>query len=526
VGKLRVQSSVPRMPSSSIASLESFETLFQSFAKIRQPSTSMKVFVRDSKLCRHSVDVDEGASVAHLKLLLTNMSLLPAGFVPNLVYQRRILNDADRVGSIGFNPDLSISLVCSRAAPASAAENHQFQPSRPSDANPPAAAQTAAASPAAAAGGAVSQFAAAPAVASALSDERPVKMIFSMGFDEALVQRALDQASGDEQIAIEILISGQLHPEESPSLSSSRDVSLPVIFSMGFDDAMVRRALASAGGDEERAVDLLLSGRLSPSETSSVSAPDVSAAADSVSAAAAAPSGISSSIGSTSCQQGHTCHLWTYTKRHFCDLRDDPAFTAVCLRELQLGEQGYRCDVCDYDVCLQCYSALTAAVHALTAAIGSTKSAAAAPAVNFATEWLDELGCVCPKNVDYATQCPKGHALAPFAGGGCGTSSQRVMCRICHTCAQSEQAETHWLVCSVARCCAGYAVCDGCVSALHQAPAAVAAGEGFSSQVNRAAGAAPILWLTFAATGCLAAVLALDARAVWRVAWPPDDVAV
>ncbi len=103
-------------------------------------------------------------------------------------------------------------------------------------------------------------------------------------------------------------------------------------------------------------------------------------------------------------------------------------------------------------------------------------SAPPSPAVNFATEWLDELGCVCPKAVDYASQCPKSHALVPFAGGGCGASAQRVVCRICHTYAGSEQAETQWLVCSVAGCCAEYAVCDGCVRALHQAPAAVAAG--------------------------------------------------
>jgi len=60
-------------------------------------------------------------------------------------------------------------------------------------------------------------------------------------------------------------------------------------------------------------------------------------------------------------------------------------------------------------------------------------SAPPSPAVNVATEWLDELGCVCPKAVDYASQCPKGHALVPFAGGGCGAAAQRVMCRICHT---------------------------------------------------------------------------------------------
>ncbi len=150
-------------------------------------------------------------------------------------------------------------------------------------------------------------------------------MIISMGFDEALVQRALAQAGGDEKGAIDILMSGQLHPEETTSLSSSRNAPVPVIFSMGFDDAMVRRALASTGGDVEMAVDLLLSGRLSPSDNSSVSAPVVSAAA-------AAPSGIGSSICSTSCPQGHTCLLWTYTKRHICDLQDDPSFVAVCQR--------------------------------------------------------------------------------------------------------------------------------------------------------------------------------------------------
>jgi hypothetical protein len=128
--------------SQSISRLRSFE--------ISAPFESMKVFVKDARLRRHSVDVDDGASVAHLKLLLANMSLVPAGFVPNLVYQTRNLSDGDCVGGIGYSPDLSISLVCVRAAPACAAAEQQRQSSRPSDANPPAAAQTAPASPAAA----------------------------------------------------------------------------------------------------------------------------------------------------------------------------------------------------------------------------------------------------------------------------------------------------------------------------------------------------------------------------------------
>jgi len=109
-------------------------------------------------------------------------------------------------------------------------------------------------------------------------------------------------------------------------------------------------------------------------------------------------------------------------------------------------------------------------------------SAPPSPAVNVATEWLDELGCVCPKAVDYASQCPKGHALAPLAGGGCGAAAQRVMCRVCHTPTEREHA-SQWLACSATGSCAGYAVCDCCVRALQQAPSAAAGGHDFPSLV-------------------------------------------
>jgi hypothetical protein len=92
--------------------------------------------------------------------------------------------------------------------------------------------------------------ASATAATTAVADKSEARsVIFSMGFDEALVQRALTRTGGDEQAAIEILISRQLPLDESPSLPSSSDAAPPtVIFSMGFDDALVRRALASAGG--------------------------------------------------------------------------------------------------------------------------------------------------------------------------------------------------------------------------------------------------------------------------------------
>ena len=355
--------------------------------------------MKDARLRRHSVDVDDGASVAHLKLLLANMSLVPAGFVPNLVYQTRNLSDGDCVGGIGYSPDLSISLVCVRAAPASAAAEQQRQSSRPSDANPPAAAQTAPASPAA-----------ADCTAAQVPDSPPSEPSLS---------------------------SATAHPP-TPSAAAVREGSRVRIEGLQAKPEMNGRRGVVRGAYNAQ------SGRWT-----------VEVAAD---------------------EAGAAC-LGTFRPANLCVIEE------------------------------------------------CAGSAPPSPAVNVATEWLDELGCVCPKAVDYASQCPKGHALAPLAGGGCGAAAQRVMCRICHTHAESEQA-AQWLVCSVAGCCAGYAVCDGCVRALHQAPAAVAAGEGFSSQVNRAARAARVLWLTCAAAGRLAAVLAVDAGAVWRVARPADDVAV
>jgi hypothetical protein len=102
---------------------------------------------------------------------------------------------------------------------------------------------------------------------------------------------------------------------------------------------------------------------------------------------------------------------------------------------------------------------------------------------------LDEDGRVCPKSVDYATQCPKGHALAPCAGGGGGGGGADLICRVCHGCRQREHA-LQWCVCSVAGCCGGYAVCEACVTALGSAPAAGAGGDDFPSVVRGARGPA------------------------------------
>jgi hypothetical protein len=99
-------------------------------------------------------------------------------------------------------------------------------------------------------------------------------------------------------------------------------------------------------------------------------------------------------------------------------------------------------------------------------------------AINFGTEWLDEDGRVCPKNVDYATQCPKGHHLVSVSLGGGAEAQQAsgadVMCRVCHA-SMPRQHACEWLVCSVAGCCGGYAVCAACVGLLACSRKAVAA---------------------------------------------------
>jgi hypothetical protein len=84
----------------------------------------------------------------------------------------------------------------------------------------------------------------------------------------------------------------------------------------------------------------------------------------------------------------------------------------------------------------------------------------AIPKHNLSTEWVDENGVVCPKNVNFARQCPKGHEL----GSAC-SSAQR-LCRMCHCYSRGCDEACGWLVCSVVEgCCGGYAVCDKCSAA-------------------------------------------------------------
>ena len=89
------------------------------------------------------------------------------------------------------------------------------------------------------------------------------------------------------------------------------------------------------------------------------------------------------------------------------------------------------------------------------------------PSHNFSTEWLDEEGCIWPKNVDFSRECAKGHALAPLGDCGGDAGGIRLMCRLCHSFCERECDEgMSWLTCSIdSDCCGGYAVCCSCARA-------------------------------------------------------------
>ncbi len=72
------------------------------------------------------------------------------------------------------------------------------------------------------------------------------------------------------------------------------------------------------------------------------------------------------------CTQGHTCQPFTYTKRHNCDLRADPKFSSTCRRQFEVGDEGFRCIACDYDVCLECYGIKTAGARQAAEAADTT----------------------------------------------------------------------------------------------------------------------------------------------------------
>ena len=85
-----------------------------------------------------------------------------------------------------------------------------------------------------------------------------------------------------------------------------------------------------------------------------------------------------------------------------------------------------------------------------------------APLVNFATEWTCELGVTWPKIVNYASQCSKGHTLAPST-----LPVQPVLCRICGLDAFNSPAVSTLALSPPLHCkhCS-YFVCQSCIGIL------------------------------------------------------------
>jgi uncharacterized UBP type Zn finger protein len=99
-----------------------------------------------------------------------------------------------------------------------------------------------------------------------------------MGFHAAACERALQVTNNSLHRAIDWLLS---NPDEVAAAASGSPSPL-AIFSMGFDESIVRRALQQAVGDEQRAVALILNGevRESPSRDASPPPPRPMAAAE------------------------------------------------------------------------------------------------------------------------------------------------------------------------------------------------------------------------------------------------------
>jgi hypothetical protein len=337
----------------------------------------MKVFVMDSKLRKHSVDVHDGASVAHVKRLLADMLLLPAGLVPKLVYQQRMLGDDECIGGIGYSLERSISLVCVRSTPASAAAGPELHSvsSLSTEPNTSVAARQ------------------APASAAA---------------DASTASAAADASTASADIAVPF-------PQR------------PAVFSPSTSVAAAASSVKSStypSSAAQPAAQFAAATALTVEQGSRVRIEGLQAAPE------------------MNGRTGTVCGAFNQESGRWAVDVDAEGARRACRGTFRPG------------------NLRVIAAH------------------NFATEWLDEDGRVCPKNVDYATQCPKGHALAPLVCRGDPqpqqTSDADVICRVCHGLAQRQHTRD-WLQCSVAACCGGYAVCAACVIELGSARRAAAA---------------------------------------------------
>ena len=97
-----------------------------------------------------------------------------------------------------------------------------------------------------------------PLAAMSSPPQQQLAELQAMGFHPSACHHALQLTNHSLHRAIDWLLS---NPDEAAAAASGAPAQ-PGIFSMGFDEAVARRAMAQAGGDEARAVAMILNGEV------------------------------------------------------------------------------------------------------------------------------------------------------------------------------------------------------------------------------------------------------------------------
>ncbi len=108
-------------------------------------------------------------------------------------------------------------------------------------------------------------------IATFIMSERSAQLaeLQGMGFHPAACARALQVTNNSLNRAIDWLLS---NPDEAAAAASGAAPQL-TIFSMGFDESLARRALEQAGGNEQRAITMILNGEVRESPSREPSPP-------------------------------------------------------------------------------------------------------------------------------------------------------------------------------------------------------------------------------------------------------------
>lgn len=165
----------------------------------------------DSKFQRHIFNVEGSSNVSQLKSLLESKGLVPPGFSSKLSYQKKLLSDQDSLHSIGYISENYVSFVCIRSTVplTPAAPSHVSSITADIKESSSVPALVAPHTSEKGEGSASDATTAAPPASAPAGRSG----IHSMGFDPAVVERALLLTRGDEQQAAIAILEGAV-PDE------------------------------------------------------------------------------------------------------------------------------------------------------------------------------------------------------------------------------------------------------------------------------------------------------------------------